>query len=170
MNKLNKFLLVIILIIVIIFIFTSIIFSILFQKPKKENISPTPFPIPDIEFRRNNQKLKIIEGSHTREDLYYISIVSPFTLIFNKPIEPSSIDFEIMPKVEIETELDSTQTKLTFKPKDVWEPNIIYVLNIKKAKAQDNSDLESIYQINFRSESKYDEENSSQSEVSNKRN
>ena len=129
------------------------------------NNQPPSFPAPTPQSSGFNQQGPI-QTNLPQDQLLILSVVSPVTIVFEKPIDQNSLSFNIMPATEVFIVTENA-TEVSFKPKLFWEPNVLYTLRITSVKGLDGSMLTNSYQINFKAINTADEEHSSEAEVSN---
>lgn len=81
----------------------------------------------------------------------FIGITEPIKLTFSKPVILSSLFYEFTPKTEVRAYTDSTQTEVTFDPKDAWNFESEYSLRIsKESQATDGQALDKEYTYIFK--------------------
>lgn len=135
------------------------------RSPQEEIEAPAPTSIPVRKPTFEN--LRITSSESLKKYSQVLSVASPVTIELTQPLDPKSLEYEIIPRVKVFTEIDSTGTRLTFKPETFWQQNIIYTLTVKKIKSKNNQELINPYRVEFKAINTNDEENASEIERSN---
>lgn len=149
MNTHKFFIIVGIALAIIVLILGAVSLFIQTKSPQEETETPAPTSIP---IRKPTfESFRAASSESLKKYSQVLSIVSPITIELTQPLDSKTLEYEITPKVTVFTELDSSGTKLTFKPSSFWQPDVIYTLTIKKAKNKNKQDLISPYWVQFKS-------------------
>ena len=111
---------------------------------------PAPTSAPERIYPKAQKILKIVSVFPESKYLQSLSVASQIIITFGESINPTSLTYEITPSISVLTELDSTATKLSFKPRPFWKPDEKYTLVIKKVNGQRGSVLVGEYRIEFK--------------------
>ena len=79
------------------------------------------------------------------------SVTEMIKIKFSKPVDPASLELELIPVNEIKIYFDSTNTELTIEPTNAWAFSTEYFIKIPKStKSMDGSNLEGDYTYGFK--------------------
>lgn len=152
-------------------VFIVIIIIIINSKPEARTQEQNPATVTPRQEQTNTKSatktIHVAEIYPSADKLQKLSVVSPITVAFDKPVDPESIIYNISPKIEVDVELDSSGTKLTFKPSLFWEPGIPYSLSFLKVRNKTGAEMINEYNISFRALNTNDNQNKNSAESTN---
>lgn len=116
------------------------------QPPSAPTISA---PVPTRTSRTTS--LEIVEVSPDVAGNNLVRIDKNVTIIFNRPLNPEVLIYELNPTVTVATELDSSATKFSIGGDPFWPKDQTFTLTIKAGtQAQDGSTLKNDYAVTFK--------------------
>jgi|SRR3989344_6342116 len=80
-----------------------------------------------------------------------ISVTEKIVIRFSRPVDPKSLELELIPVNDIKLSFDSTSTELTVEPTNAWAFSTEYFIKIPQTtKSMDGSNLEGDYTYAFK--------------------
>ena len=76
--------------------------------------------------------LKVVGTEPANLKLTKIPFTGEVTIVFEEPIKEQTLDYQIQPPQEVETRLDETRTRLSFRPTTYWSSTETVEISIKK--------------------------------------
>ena len=144
--KLSKTILLIFILILLIFILLGV--QLLFKKNAEKDQPLPSAPIPVFIKPSPAPKFSITSTNISSE---LINVIDSIEITFNRPVDNETLALKITPEENILPLFDSSLTKLSIKPVNVWNYNTSYTIIISaQTKSEDNNSLDKNYEFTFK--------------------